>query len=78
MLLRPHIVADVLLIDQDLVDRAPGLSGDSVYGQLMGAAQRGITGAGGATDWEIGQLYQSGRLGGMGLYQDGQYVPNGP
>jgi len=53
-----------------------GLSGNSIYGQVMGAAQRGVAGAGGATDWEIGQLYQSGRLGGTGLYQGGQYVPN--
>lgn len=33
-------------------------------------------GRGGATDWEIGMLYQSGRLRGTGLYRDGGYVPN--
>lgn len=35
-----------------------------------------LAGSGGATDWEIGQLYQSGRLGSTGLYSGGQYVPN--
>lgn len=30
-----------------------GLSGSSTYAQVMGAAQRGASGAGGDTDWEI-------------------------
>jgi RHS repeat-associated protein len=53
-----------------------GLSGDSAYSQIMGAAQRGLAGVGGYTDWEIGQLYQAGRLGSIDLYTGGQYIAN--
>jgi hypothetical protein len=54
-----------------------GLSGESAYSQVMGAAQRGVTPIpGGYTNWELGQLYQAGRLPGVNLYQGGQLIAN--
>ncbi|HEX8361042.1 MAG TPA: RHS repeat-associated core domain-containing protein [Longimicrobium sp.] len=39
-----------------------GLGGSSTYQKVMGAVQRGAAGSG-ATNWEMAQLYQAGRLG---------------
>jgi RHS repeat-associated protein len=39
-----------------------GFEGDSVLSQVLGAAQRGMGPAARATEWEMAQLYQSGRL----------------
>jgi hypothetical protein len=52
------------------------LEGAGAYQQIMRAITRTATGIGGATDWEITQLYQSGRLGGTTLMQDGAVVAN--
>ncbi len=43
-----------------------GLSGSSTYAKVMGAAQRAGQGA---TNWEMAQLYQAGRLGGVNFVQ---------
>ena len=40
-----------------------GFSGSGTYDQVMGAAQRGLTPLAQATEWEMAQLYQAGRLG---------------
>ena len=53
-----------------------GFAGSSSYGQLMGAAQRGLTAAARATEWEIGQLYQAGRLGQATIMQGGRIILN--
>jgi hypothetical protein len=53
-----------------------GLSGDSIYSQVMGAAQRGIGDSGGYTYWEIGQLCRSGRLGETNFWTNGQSILN--
>jgi hypothetical protein len=53
-----------------------GMSGSSTYSQVMGAAQRGASGAGGYTDWEMTQLYQAGRLGDTTLVRGGVPVEN--
>jgi hypothetical protein len=52
------------------------LAGDSAYQKIIAAVTRSATGVGGATDWEIAQLYQSGRLGGVNLVEGGAAVPN--
>jgi RHS repeat-associated protein len=54
-----------------------GLSGNSVYSQVMSAAQRGVTPMpGGYTNWELGQLYQAGRLPSVNFVQGGKLVAN--
>jgi hypothetical protein len=54
-----------------------GLSGDSAYSQVMSAAQRGVTPVpGGYTNWELGQLYQSGRLPTVNFMQGGKIIAN--
>jgi RHS repeat-associated protein len=53
-----------------------GFSGSSTYSQLMGAAQRGVTPTAKATEWEVGQLYQAGRLQNATLMQGGKVIPN--
>jgi hypothetical protein len=53
-----------------------GMSGSSTYSQVMGAAQRGASGAGGYTDWEMTQLYQAGRLGDTTFVRGGVSVEN--
>ena len=52
-----------------------GLSGDSPYSKVMNGVQGGLRGEG-ATNWELLQLYQSGRLGGADLYSGGGAVEN--
>jgi Zn-dependent alcohol dehydrogenase len=44
-----------------------GFAGSSVYSKLLAAAQRGLTPAAKATEWEIGQLFQAGRQGGKSV-----------
>lgn len=55
-----------------------GLSGASTYSKVMNAAQRGLSGgaSGGATNWELGQLYQAGRLGSAQFVEGGRIVSN--
>lgn len=53
-----------------------GFSGSTTYSQIMGAAQRGMTPAARATEWEMSQLYQAGRLGDATLMQGGKIIPN--
>jgi hypothetical protein len=53
-----------------------GMSGNGAYSQVMGAAQRGLGGSGGYTDWEMGQLYQAGRLPGVTFVRGGRVVEN--
>jgi RHS repeat-associated protein len=53
-----------------------GVSGASTYSQVMGAAQRGLTEGATPFNWEMGQLYQSGRLGGVTFMSGGQVVAN--
>ena len=53
-----------------------GLHGGSTYGQVMGAAQRGASGAGGATDWELSLLHQHGRLADTTFVRGGKVVEN--
>ncbi len=40
-----------------------GLNGTNVYSRVMTSVQRSAYGIGGATDWELRQLYEAGRLG---------------
>jgi RHS repeat-associated protein len=53
-----------------------GFSGSSVYSKLMGAAQRGLGPSARSTEWEVGQLYQAGRLGEATIMQGGKVVAN--
>jgi RHS repeat-associated protein len=53
-----------------------GFAGNSTYTQVMGAAQRGATGVGSATDWEMAQLFQSGRLADINFLRGGAPVAN--
>ena len=53
-----------------------GMSGSSTNSQIMGAVQRAASGAGGATDWEMAQLFQGGRLGDVTFVRGGSVVPN--
>ena len=69
LLSRTNLVGDFQAALSDLSTRftlsLDGLAGDSVESKIFGAAQRGANGLGnGYTNYEIGQLYQSGRLGG--------------
>lgn len=53
-----------------------GLSGADAYTKLMGAAQRGAASSAVATEWEIAQLYQAGRLSQVVLVEGGKIVQN--
>jgi hypothetical protein len=53
-----------------------GMPGSSTYSAVMSAVQRGVTGAGGATDWEMSLLYQAGRLKDVTFIQAGKPVAN--
>lgn len=53
-----------------------GFSGANAYSKLMGAAQRGLTPAATATEWEIAQLYQAGRLSQVAIIEGGKAVQN--
>lgn len=53
-----------------------GMSGSSTYSQVMGAATRGDSGAGGYTDWEMAQLFQGGRLPDVTFVRGGSVVEN--
>jgi hypothetical protein len=53
-----------------------GVNGGSAYGKVMGAAQRGASGAGTPFDWEMGQLYSNGALGDVTFYEGGKIVAN--
>jgi RHS repeat-associated protein len=53
-----------------------GMSGSSTYSQVMSAAQRGASGLGGYTDWEMSKLYQAGRLPDVTLVRGGSVVGN--
>ena len=53
-----------------------GMSGSSTYQQVMGAATRGASGAGGYTDWEMAQLFQGGRLPDVTFVRGGVPVEN--
>jgi RHS repeat-associated protein len=55
-----------------------GMEGDGAYRQLITSMTRWATGAGGSTDWEISQLYQSGRLGSVNLMEGGSPVTPNP
>ena len=65
----PRELEDAVSVNLD------GLSGDSVYSQVMGAAQRGAAGDG-LTNWELAQLYQARRLGDVNFYSGGRFVDN--
>jgi hypothetical protein len=52
-----------------------GLLGDGTYSQVMTAVQKGLV-RDGATDWELLQLYQAGRLGGVNFYRAASLVDN--
>lgn len=54
-----------------------GMSGETAFSRVMNAVQRGATPApGGYTNWELGQLYQAGRLGEVNFIQNGQFTEN--
>jgi len=56
-----------------------GVSGESTYSQVMGAAQQGFgSGAvqGNYFNWEVSQLYQAGRLSSTTFMRGGQVVAN--
>jgi hypothetical protein len=52
-----------------------GLSGDGTYAQVMSAIQKGMRDEG-ATNWELLQLYKSGRLIEVNFWRDGVLVDN--
>ena len=51
-----------------------GFSGTSPYDMVMSAAQKGLSGSSGYTEWEVGQLYQSGRLFTTNFVQNGASI----
>ncbi|MER8785943.1 hypothetical protein NKH60_33055 [Mesorhizobium sp. M1006] len=53
-----------------------GLSGKDVYSQVMSAAQRGLSGIGSNTDYEMGQLYSSNRLSSVDFVSNGSPISN--
>lgn len=55
-----------------------GLNGNSVESKVMQAVTQGSKGvaSGGATNWEIAQLYQANRLGSVDFIEGGQIVAN--
>jgi RHS repeat-associated protein len=53
-----------------------GMSGSSTYSQVIGAAQRGASGVGGYTDWEMAQLFGGGRLPDVTFVRGGTAIPN--
>lgn len=53
-----------------------GLSGKDVYSQVMSAAQRGLSGIGSNTDYEMGQLYSSNRLSRVDFVSRGSKISN--
>jgi RHS repeat-associated protein len=53
-----------------------GMSGSSTYQQVMGAATRSASGAGGYTDWEMAQLFQGGRLPDVTFMRGGSIIEN--
>ncbi|WP_189343807.1 hypothetical protein [Mesorhizobium sp. M8A.F.Ca.ET.213.01.1.1] len=53
-----------------------GLSGKGVYGQVMSAAQRGLSGIGSNTDYEMGQLYSQNRLSSVDFISNGSKISN--
>lgn len=52
-----------------------GLDGEGAYSQVMTAVQRGIQGNG-ATNWELLQVYQAGRMGEVTFYSNGATIGN--
>jgi hypothetical protein len=42
----------------------------------MSAAERGLSGFGTYNAREVGEIYQAGRVGEVGLWQNGQYILN--
>jgi prepilin-type N-terminal cleavage/methylation domain-containing protein len=66
-------------LPQVLGAAGPGqMLGKTPYDKLMGAVNRSMVLGKpmGATDWEIGQLYQGGRLRDVNLFEGGQPVSN--
>lgn len=53
-----------------------GFSGTGTYSQVMGAVQRGTTPLARATEWEMMQLQQAGRLGDVTFVRGGEVIPN--
>ncbi|MBK6423671.1 MAG: hypothetical protein IPI38_19055 [Gemmatimonadetes bacterium] len=54
-----------------------GMSGGNIHDQVMGAAMRGLSQSGGFTDFEMGMLYQAGRLSQVTFVnRGGQVLPN--
>jgi len=52
------------------------MAGSGAYGKVITSVTRTATGVGGATDWEITQLYPSGRLGFVTFMEGGKVLPN--
>jgi hypothetical protein len=52
------------------------MQGTGVYDKVMTSVARNAAGYGGATDWELSQLYQSGRLGEIAFIEDGALQAN--
>ena len=53
-----------------------GLAGSSAYSKIMSAAQQGLGRNASPTNWEIGQLVQSGRINSVQLIEGGRAVAN--
>jgi len=53
-----------------------GLSGTSTWSKVMGAAQKGLASGASPTNWELGQLYQAGRLSSVEFVEGGRVVAN--
>jgi hypothetical protein len=53
-----------------------GMAGSSTYSKVMGAAQQGIGPRATATNWEMAQLYQGGRLKDVTFMEGNKVVPN--
>jgi hypothetical protein len=52
-----------------------GLDGEGAYSQVMTSVQRGMVGNG-ATNWELLQVYQAGRMGEVTFYSNGATIGN--
>jgi RHS repeat-associated protein len=53
-----------------------GLSGTSTWSKVMSAAQKGLASGASPTNWELGQLYQAGRLSSVEFVEGGRAVAN--
>ena len=70
------LLAAIKSEERKLEKELDGISGSSTYSQIMNAVQRGMTPAASNFDWEMGILYQAGRIAEAIFVRGGVQVPN--